>query len=275
MQSSLRILIPSKDRAMQLLALLESLESQCTDFNESDVVVLYKTSTRQHYNQYIEVKRMFPGVLFRMENNIASDFIDIVENSKYALLLCDDTLFVRDFELLKIVQLLEKHSDCIGFSLRLGKNVLYSYPHNCAQDKVVFTELGGDILKFNWTLYKCDFGYPMELSSSFYRSADILQLAEGVDLHTLHHIESSLWNSSKQTGQWKPNLLCFTTSHAFSNPMNLTSIHSANRFSKREEFSVSKLAELFDKGFKIDILPFDNIVPISCHQEFAYSWIER
>ena len=67
MQPLRKILIFSKDRAMQLLALLESLESQCLDFEESIVTILYRTTSTQHQKQYIQIQKMFPSISFRRE----------------------------------------------------------------------------------------------------------------------------------------------------------------------------------------------------------------
>jgi len=168
-----------------------------------------------------------------------------------------------------------ENEDVLGFSLRLGRNITYSYPHKCPQDKPVFTELGDDVLKLDWTKYKCDFGYPMELSSSIYRVSDVRALLQESNISTLQHVENSMWYNSRFRKDMQPNLMCFETTCVFSNPMNITGSNSTNRFSNDATYSVDAVAKKFDEGFKIDIKPFIEFIPIGCHQEVPYSWIRR
>lgn len=275
MQTEIKSLIFSKNRAIQLLALLESMQKHCLDFKEEDIQILFKVTTDQHRKQYENIHSLYPGIVFCEEQHIAEDVLRIIRQPNHILFLCDDSIFVRSFWISDVIKLLEENPDCIGFSLRLGRNITYSYPHDRKQDTISFEEVKEKILKLNWTQYTCDFGYPMEISSSLYRSSDLLMLSKGADFHTLHHVESSLNCRKEQLKRQRPNLLCFETSRAFSNPMNLTSSYSQNRVSKNEEFSLQRMADKFDEGYKIDISIFDNFTPSSCHQEVPFSWIGR
>jgi hypothetical protein len=269
------ILIFSKNRAMQLLALLESLEGTCEDLDFERVQIVYKTTTERHERQYEELKRLYPAISFSPERTIAFDYMDVVRSSWHVMFLTDDSIFLRDFRIAEIEKSLGEHGDCIGFSLRLGRNITYSYPHDCSQDAVEFVEAGNGVLGLNWTLYKCDFGYPMELSGSMYRSSDLLFLSKGMNMSTLHHVESSLDRRVKDVGRDKCGLLCYPISHVFSAPMNLTSAISQNRASNTAEYSVDAMAEKFDEGYKIDVSLFRDFVPSACHQEVTFSWKRR
>jgi len=246
------------------------------DFEENIIVVLYKTTSKQHLNQYIQIQRMFPCVSFRSEREVSADFLNVVMNSEFIMFLCDDTIFVRKFRFLDMITTLKENLDCIGFSLRLGRNISYCYPYATTYKETPnFVELTNELLKFDWTHQIYDFGYPMELSSSIYRSSDILELSGGVKYSSLHNVESSLDNRKIQMIEDKPMLLCFSVSHAFSNPINLTSGISGNRVGSDTRYSVNSLADKFDEGWKIDVVALEDFTSIACHQEVPLSFIER
>ena len=271
-----RNLIFSKDRASQLLALLESLERHCLDITSIDTCVLYLVTTEQHERQYKQLEETHDWVKFQREKNIESDILSLLQDTEHVTFFTDDSICIRDFRIKEVAEMLQAQQDSIGFSLRLGRNITYSYPHSCSQDKVDFEEIAANILKINWTKYKCDFGYPMELSSSVYRTSEILQMLCGTNMSTLKHVENSLWQRSKQKmTNKKPYLLCYPVSRTFSNALNITAPDTGNRYSKRQDCTIEKMADNFDEGYKIDVSTFDIFTPIGCHQEVDLSWVKR
>lgn len=268
-------LIFSKDRAVQLLALLESLSAICLYSFCQDTIILYRVTTEQHRKQYDWLQNAYPNIIFWEEKNLEADIRNILNGTEYILFLIDDCLCIRRFKMKDALNALISHLDSIGFSLRLGTNILYCYPYGCDQKQPAFTELEDGILQFDWTKAECDFGYPMELSSSLYRTSDIIDLLQGIKSPSLKHIESFMWMNSKKLSNTKPNLLCFKTSCVFSNPLNVTATDPGNRFSERQEYTIEAMAEKFDEGYRIDIRPIYNFVPFGCHQEVSLSWIRR
>ncbi len=271
-----RILIFSKDRAAQLLALLESFERHCLDFLAIDICVLYLTTTEQHTRQYKQLEETYEWMTFQKESIVEKDVPNLIKGTEYIAFFTDDSICLRDFRIKEATDILQAQEDSIGFSLRLGRNITYSYPHSCNQDVVNFEEVTTNILRVNWTKYRYDFGYPMELSSSIYRSSDVLHMLHGVNMSNIKHIENSLWQRSKQMmTDKKPYLLFYPTSRAFSNALNITASDTGNRYSKREDCTIEKMADRFDAGYKIDIIPFDDFTPIGAHQEVNFTWIRE
>lgn len=262
----------SKDRAMQLEAGIGSLINHCSDFSALDLFVLYNTSTSKYQEQYellIYQYENFQNIKFYKETSFKENLISIIKPYDYVLFLVDDNIFIRDFSILKIINILEANIDVLGFSLRLGKNTTYCYMLDKKQEVPNFQILNG-CLKFDWFKSQYDFAYPLELSSSVYRVKDIRELILNETYINPNTLESKLASSAKKFQQNKPYLCCFETSVAFCNPVNIVQKEYPNRFHKNKWFSVEFLAQLFDYNYRIDFMDLDAFTPNSCHQEVNF-----
>lgn len=279
MQTSMKrtCLIFSKDRAAQLFLLLESLSLLCDDWDTLPITVLYKTGANRYRQQYDIVKSTYPKVKFMLEEDLRKDFYTVLDGTDFVTFFTDDSIAVRPFSVGECCLMLIEKEKSIGFSLRLGTNIFYCYPHRCAQKLPEFSKLEGDMLEFTWVRAEYDFGYPLEVSSSIYRTRDILASLDSChcNFSTVNHIESSMSQRANMFRDDKPNMLCYDISRAFANPLNIVTKAVGNRYSNKVMYEPSHLADRFDRGDKIDITPFLNFVPIGCHQVFDLLWVER
>jgi RimJ/RimL family protein N-acetyltransferase len=194
--------------------------------------------------------------------------------SHYWLFSVDDCIFVKPFAFYQIVDAMEKIPKSIGFSLRLGTNTSYCYMKDAAQIQPNFRHLNENILYFEWEHAEYDFGYPLEISSSIYRASTLLPLILISYFTTPNMLESKLASNSRWYARRFPYLLCFKSSVAFSIPLNkVQSDRPLNRFSANPRYSPETLATIFDEGKRIDLRPFMNFTPISCHQEVELSFV--
>jgi len=199
-----------------------------------------------------------------------------INKSDNILFLVDDNLFVRDFSLADMIFAMENSPDSIGFSLRLGKNTTYSYMHNCPQALPAFSLIKTGLLKFNWTVSEYNFGYPLEVSSSIYRAAQLIPLLVSFPFLEPNSLESGLNNRRAWFKKEFPNLLCFNTSVAFCNPVNkVQQVSIRNKAAEIYSYSPEQLAERFDAGARIDVNAFIGFIPNSCHQEVELPLIEN
>jgi len=63
----------------------------------------------------------------------------------------------------------------VGFSYHLGCNTTYCYTMDKPQNRRL-SSLRARAVRFNWPDMDYDFGYPNRVSSSMYRTADLLPL---------------------------------------------------------------------------------------------------
>jgi len=274
-QNRITGLIFSKDRALQVQAAIESFFLYCQDRGRIRLRVLYKASNQLHRGQYERLKEKFPDVSFVEEEDFKKQVLAVVAGCEYVLFLVDDNLFVGDFSLIDVVVSLQNNADAIGFSLRLGCNTTYCYAHNAEQRVPAFQGADGRILKYDWTLAEHDFGYPLELSSSIYRTADVLggpghplrELLRQVEFSNPNTLEEAMAANSHLYRQVRNSLLCFEQSVAFCAPLNMVQTVWNNRVGRNDNYSVERLAQVFEQGGRIDVERYSGFVPKSCHQE--------
>ena len=259
---------------MQLDACLRSFALYCKDIHQCYQQVIYTTSHERSERQYEILRKSHDGVQFIKEKSFHVDLIEALEGFSQVLFLVDDNLFVREWSFSEAVNGLTRCEQAIGFSLRLGSNISFSYSLHKSQRCPAFTRLSNDILRFSWVSGEHDFGYPLEVSSSLYRADQILALVKTASTITSpNSLEAFLDAKKDQFRQKQGDLLCFSTSVAFCNPVNVVQTEWLNRCGDSYNESVYALMRKFDLGYRIDLCPLRNFVPNACHQEVELSFI--
>jgi len=295
----------SKDRAMQVDATLQSFFVHCQNPENAVINILYACSNEQHEHQYLQLSETWgksQQVKFTRERNFRKDFLNLLnpfhrisfQNLSFKLLmmkdlritrrlrrliavphtnalvlfLVDDTIFTSEFSLTEISSALTTNPDTLGFSLRLGKNITHSYMLRRDEVQPIFNAVGNNILKFRWIDADMDFNYPIEVSSSAYRLVDIISSLISVPFDDPNFLEGGMNVNKAKFLSTHPNLLCYTLSVAFCNPINVVqTVSPENRRGEEVHYSSTELASLFDQGKRINIDPFHHFIPNSCHME--------
>ncbi len=268
MNNDIVIIIFSKNRPLQLTALLESLKAYCLDLNENDITVLYKTDNYYTDNLYFNVQKEFENIFFLKETDFKQDLLSLLDTKKYVLFLVDDCLISWKFYLSEIIASLEDLPTAVGFSLRLGTNINYCYTMNCYQKLNECISYNNGKLIFDWTKQEYDFGYPADISSSVYKTGIIKKIIENADIKNPNELESFLYIMCFSLfSNCKNLLLSYSTSIAFCTPMNRVQDQFKNKCSNDSKYSVDNLLKLYEQGIRIDINKFKGIIPNSPHME--------
>ena len=246
MLSRLKILVFNYNRRLQIDAFLRSFEKHSVD--GYGVTVLER-------NCAVLKKGVFQ-----------KDVINELVGHEYVMFCVDDTLFIRDFSINRVLNALLTTYLAIGFSLRLGENTTYCYMRDSDQQVPKFDNISDDIVKFNWKRAEPlrDFSYPMEISSSVYRTRDILPILDSTYFDTPNTLEAAM--SSKRLTLNKPYLLCFKQSVAFSMPLTKVQYDFPNNRSG-DTYTPKMLEDIYDSGKRIDIDAYSGLVPTGVHQE--------
>ena len=258
----------SKDRPLQLDGLLRSLRLHCSDLQRLRVRILYCASNSYIRNLYEVLKSEHPDVTFVPEKDFRTDLQRLATGSRFLLFLVDDTLFVGALRVDEIIRSLDGEPQAVGFSLRLGRNTTYCYTLDRRQAMPASSEVvSGQVLSFPWTVGEADFGYPLELSSSVYRTADVVGLLRSQHYLNPNTLEAALARSAGQFSSARPHLLSFARSVAFSAPLNMVQTVFDNRVAGVPTASIEALARAFHDGHRIDVDALTTIVPNAAHQE--------
>jgi hypothetical protein len=263
------VIIFSKDRALQLHATLSSLKYRLEDYEKLHVYVLYKTT--KYWHQYDELIKEFKEVTFLVETTLVSQIFYISKRHDYLMFVTDDTMFYLDFSIEECTYHLTTQKDAIGFSLRVGNNINWWHIGNIPIECPELFQVGTYINRFRWPGEQKDFGYPLEVSSSIYRSDDIIPLLDKVHGDP-GSIESYLNQQKGQFVKTKPYLLCFNVSVAFAAPVNIVRATTRCPHGRQYSYSIDELVKIFDEGKRIDIQAVPKLVN-ACHQEMEYKFI--
>ncbi|MCP9850233.1 hypothetical protein [Cyanobium sp. Morenito 9A2] len=288
---SLLTLIFSKDRALQLEATLNSFALHAHEAATTPITVLFRTSSpafRQGYQQLAKDYTDKLTINWVEENMFRDDVLAQLLGPRpssrrerwlrrlrlhpaplqhqHLLFLVDDNIFVRPFSLDAIVDALNNTPTSLGFSLRLGRNTTNCYSLRCTQALPSFQPglLG---LRFSWSGQTGDFGYPLEVSSSVYRTWDLAPLLSRLPFNNPNRLEQVLATASPLLAGRLPELLCFEQSVAFCAPVNKVQTVFDNRAGSKQDNSSEALNELFLRGTRVDVDSLANFKPDAAHVE--------
>jgi FkbM family methyltransferase len=264
-----RIIIFSRDRAMQLEATIRSLLANCHYIADATINIIYTTTSEIHFRAYetlIHELGEYTNLNFICETDFREDFIAAITGSDYLLFLVDDNIFARPFSLETVVSSLEANPGAIGFSLRLGENTNYCYSLDSTQALPDFHSVTDDILSYHWPLAELDFKYPLEVSSSVYRTHDLIQLLQTLPFNNPNTLEDQLAKHAGNFAVTQSLLLCFRQSITFCNPVNKVQVAYNNRAGSGE-FNSEILAQKFHEGYRVKVDAYAGFIPNACHQE--------
>ena len=258
---------------MQLDACLRSFYMHCLDVTRCKARVIYTCSTERHKSQYEVLQSTYDAVEFICESVFYSDLVTALDGFEHVLFLVDDNIFVRRWTFHETLEALDKNPSSLGFSLRLGRNTTHCYSLNRPQSLPEFSKVCSRILNFRWVDSDNDFGYPFEVSSSIFRTEQLLPILSATSaIRSPNTLEAWLNGSKNSFKVSHPNLLCFVDSVAFCNPANLVQTDHYNRSSADTKVTAHHLMRMFDLGYRIDISRLTDFVPSACHQEIDFEY---
>lgn len=159
-------IIFSKDRGLQLDALLRSLEQHSSDL--FDNVVIYTHTNEKYRKGYNIIKKRHRDTKFVFERDLKKDILKHMDNGLISFMV-DDMIMFKECSLNQYPML--PIEEC--FSLRLGNNVVY--PH---------------------------INYPLSLDGHIYGTDDIKPLIESIEFNNPNELESKLQRFKKD---WNTN----------------------------------------------------------------------
>jgi len=247
---------------MQLYATLESLLSRSNYmdvYKDYKISVLYRITPEytESYKKIIEIFRDYFN--FVQERDFPNDVIKILEKNEYILFLVDDTVFIRDFKFENVFTIFENTVNLMGVSLRLSLDTTYCYSVNQNQKIPETCNCYEDFYIYDWTKAQFDFQYPIDLSSSFYKTDVLLPFIKEIKDSCINpnYLEHFLFMNIIQKAQYGRlnnlyNLAFPKKSIAVSVPANIVNDFVKNRYMENG-ITPENLLTFFENGYRIDV----------------------
>lgn len=247
---------------MQLEAYLDSLFilAGVSTFDGNVTVLL---NNKEDYQELIDVYKNVPALSWVDDNgdfdSAIRQYAATLNDNDVVLFGCDDVVFTRPVGIQIMDALLPNIPQALGFSLRLGKNIL-NRPEPSENPGVFYT--------WKWANQPSHWGYPFELMASCYRGSLIKEIIESnkSQMQSPNHLESHgvtyCINNKRET---QPNMAMFNTlNYAVAQDVNRVQDYFQNKYDGAEEHHQEHLKTLFKQGKRLDWTNLFGIVPSDC-----------
>jgi hypothetical protein len=267
----LNVIIFSKDRAMQLHLLLESI---LLNFNVEDYTlnILYKASNDEYNRGYNMIRDLYPQFKYKKEESFKNDVLSLFNDSKYTTFFTDDDIIYQSFklnndELHNIFMLTE--ANC--FSLRLGLNTVNCYTmqklnklnnhntHNFYYD----VDLIEPVISWKVADGTNDYAYPMSLDGHIFKTEYIKNLCEILEYTNPNLFEAFLSNFTK------PEMIIssYKNSKLVNSPINRVQETFQNLSGMKYKYSIEDLNEMYLDGLILNLEKMNFNEILAPHQE--------
>ena len=268
---SISAVVFSKDRAIQLYALLSSFFD--TKIGECEIVILYKYTNAAHKKAYDDISQIFGDTVKFYNQESYSSFQDSLKLVVSQLpkgnifFLVDDIVFTEivDYRFLASLDL----SDTI-FSLRMGDHLNYSYAVDASQALPKTLEFTDGYLTWQWSEGRLDWGYPLSVDGHVFSTSEVLLWIKYLDFGSPSSFENAL-QKLKYLYRHKRGL-SFKKSRIVNIPANKVQDEIDNF---KGSFHQDDLLQKWIDGMVIDHTKFRGWCNHSVHQESDFHFIKR
>ncbi|WP_220624204.1 hypothetical protein [Pontibacter sp. HSC-14F20] len=270
---SLTIVIFSKDRAIQLHALLASF----FDLAQGQVLikVLYTASSKEHdaaYEELISLCTSRPEVCFEKEKDFRADLIQTLAaiDSSRIMFLVDDILFKEPVDL---IELLAHNTNSFVPTLRMGNHLSYSYTTRQHQELPQFqTTIAptSTMLVWKWQDGQLDWKYPLSVDGHIFDTAEIRFIIGSIQFKAPNSLEEGmqLYNPIFQTRYG----VALQSSVIMNIPNNKVQNENDNHAGT---LTADDLLRKWQEGYQIDYRKLRHFRNISAHQEVEFEFCKR
>lgn len=268
------LLLFSKDRAAQADLTISSLKRHHKNYDDCQVIVLWKASNALFYDGYQRAASLHPEVKFIKEESFRHQTLEFHKNcgTPYFAFLVDDDVFIRPFshndpEFRAFFQFPEK---VLTLSLRMAPYHTICYPA-CKPQNPPKQWISTN--PYSWKHDGCNFdwGYPMSVGSYHLYRTPTLNYMQSFLFKAPNSLEgglASLWPHWAK----EPLMLCYPQARVVTAVNNKVNDENNNR--AENTHPVELLNSKFLEGFRLDAVVNDNTMSLSPHTPLKYHFYE-
>jgi GR25 family glycosyltransferase involved in LPS biosynthesis/GT2 family glycosyltransferase len=258
----------SKDRAMQLRLLLDSIGAHAEGVFRISIIYTFSTDEFGSGYEKLIIETAGDEINWIRESSFRQDVLDALKSDlQYTCFFTDDdVLFDRVSGSDMVCALYDESVLC--FSMRLGKNTDYCYALN-AENRLVAAEEAAGLIKFDWSIHGSDYGYPLSLDGHVFRTNEIRRMTEAISFSDPNTYEGNLQIFGDHP---RRRMAAYVHSTLVGVPVNrVQGVHS-NRNGEKFAFSTSDLNSRYLSGERINLSALDFSCVRGCHQELEYEF---
>lgn len=243
----------SKDRAMQLHALLSSYYEQVS--NPVKLYVLYTTSSEPHSQSYKELIRLFSDkdIQFIGEHSFKKDLENLLDGITSAKLffMTDDGLFIDRFDLQDVLSF--NYFQVVPSVIK-GTDLTYCYVQGKEYALPEFIQpafnLPNGMKCWEWGQAEegSDWAYPLSLDTTFYDTREIRAMIKQAEYKGPNSLESALHELYAPVFLQRKGV-CYDRSKYVNIVCNVVNTEHANRNTGKH--SIESLLKKWEEGYRI------------------------
>ena len=279
MDNRLDAIIPSKDRALQLRLLLETIKQNANNIFDK-IHIIYKGSDELYEQGYekLQHESILDNIVWVKEEDFVGDFLSSLTNgeSEYVCGIVDDCVFYKKVCATKELILDTFDEDVFCFSFRMGLNTTtQNYIQPTRQYKLKDYTYSSHFIKWNWTDWDSvlNYGYPISLDGHIFRRKELSELSTKYKFDYLRQWEGVLAGNTRndKTNNLGKHMTAFHQNVLFSIPANCVQDPPliSGQIHHYDEKSLNELY-LQDKVLDLDAMEFAFQNVTWCHKEIPF-----
>jgi len=267
-------IIFSKDRAIQLRLLLESIKINANNIFNINIIYIAETEElEQGYNKLIS-EQILPNINWiKQTEDFKQDVINLINKEySYTCFFVDDDIIYKKIESENEITQHFSDENVFCFSGRLGKNITYCYSMN-TNNKVVPLFDDGKYIKWEWKPHYYDFQYALSLDFHVFRTNDILKLIKKTSFFNPNSLEGNIQMFNTYP---RDIMVSYTTSVMVNTPLNRVQDTCPNRCGEQFGITPQELNKKYLSGEVIDFdkIDFSNINSPHCELNLTFKIYE-
>lgn len=248
---------------MQLDAFLNSASQHVPGLMQG-VRVIYRSTDEPYRTAYDELRRSWPQLSWRAEDDFRSDVLASVDHSGHTIFHTDDDIYFAP------VKRFYFNEDIATFSFRLGLNTTYCYPLD-VREQMLAPELRGAWVIWDWKGQPIGaLSYPLALNGHLFRTDALVGWLDNSEFGNPNELEEALQPFRDEV---PAKMAAFRHSKVVSIPANIVTETHANRHAGTH--TVEDLNQRFLNGERIDLSRMDFSIIRACHQEIPFAFRKR
>jgi hypothetical protein len=266
----LDMMVFSRNRALQLYALLESIEKYF-DATKINVTILHRYDD-DHKASLANVSSHFGSYKFIDESDFQNQVQEFLASpGELVTFLTDDIIFKDHVSTQQVSEIMLANPSVLAFSLRLGLHVYDCYALGQEQPSPQGNVYPPNLFVWNWRSAQMDWEYAFSVDGHVFRKPHLSTWTSPLNYHHPNSFEEAL-QLCRRLQDIPPAMACYVTSKLVNLPINRVQDSHQNRCG---EIDSNYLLEKWDAGLCLDIERYHRVLNKGVHDELELFFKER